>query len=291
MRESGFAQRKTVLIDRRRAMEYNNKKAKGADSMKKLLRLLLALVMAAGLGVGAAADDDFRLISYRLDENGVFYTEYPPIFFTPSVFEPHSFTSLIVGTIRIEFNYDDTDWRIQFHKGRYGLALIGAQMGVFTKPSDQPETNFFSATEKDYVAMQITAWQHNFSNGNTVFLFTRGHSSWWLDGLIPGSFRSNAYNHRDREIITDTTITFHSAEMAQLFANAMLDGGFSEGEPSHTNPDTLRIDENSVHFSWQHVNHSRQGTSQSPSAPPWWASLHPLVQFLLRWLAFGWIWM
>ena len=73
---------------------------------------------------------------------------------------------------------------------RYGLVMLGGEIGVFAKPTTQ-------ATEH-YSALP--------SEEETQYLFTRGpQSDWWLTGFVPGSFYE--YNKKS-EIIVLANIQF-----------------------------------------------------------------------------------
>ena len=45
------------------------------------------------------------------------------------------------------------------------------------------------------------------------------------------------------------------------------------------------------HFSLYALVDRSSGGGQTEDPDPWWAKLHPLLQWILRWLLFGWIWM
>jgi len=238
----------------------------------------------------------FRMLSYRLDENGVFYTERDPWqkqFGFNALFDMASpFLQLVYGTIRLFFRYGYSfelypdgpnrgrvrydaqgnpifqtdangnpipkDWLMQFWKGRYGLVLIGAEIGVYTKPSTQAAMHFFSAVEEEYVVMEISTWQHNFATNQTQFLFTRGpHATWWITGFVPGSFHNTSANNRGKdEIITTGTLTFPSREMMLRVADALEGTGFRRltSRPTRHQVETFSTSGSSIHFSWQYMD-------------------------------------
>jgi|GEM_PF-1525472 len=236
----------------------------------------------------------FRMLSYRLDENGVFYTERDPWqkqFGFNALFDMASpFLQLVYGTIRVNFRYGyvfslyqdgpnrgqvrrdannnpiletdaqgrpiPKDWLMQFWKGRYGLVLLGAEIGIYTKPSTQAAQHFFSAVEEEYIIFQISVWQHNFQTNRSQYLFTRGpHATWWITGFVPGSFHSTNANNRGKdEIITTGVLTFPSAQMMELVAEQMLRGGFVRGTPTHTSTERLSTSGTSIRFSWQFLD-------------------------------------
>ena len=236
----------------------------------------------------------FRMLSYRLDENGVFYTERDPWqkqFGFNALFDMASpFLQLVYGTIRVNFQYGyvfslyqdgpnrgqvrrdannnpilETDaqgrpipkrWLMQFWKGRYGLVLLGAEIGIYTRPVTQAAQHYFSAVEEEYIIFQISTWQHNFATNRSQYLFSRGpHATWWITGFVPGSFHNTNANNRGKdEIITTGVLTFPSVEMRERVAEQMLRGGFVRGNPTHTNPERLSYSGTSIRFSWQFLD-------------------------------------
>jgi len=238
----------------------------------------------------------FRMLSYRMDGNGVFYTERDPWqkqFGFNALFDMASpFLQMVYGTIRLNFRYGymydiyqegpnrnrvrhdangnpmflldergnriPKDWLIQMWAGRYGLAMLGAEIGVYTKPSTQAAQHFFSAVEQEYVIMTISVYQHDFQSGRTQHLFRRGpHPTWWITGFVPGAFHNPYANNRGKsEVITVGTLTFPSPQMMNLVADAWVRAGFREinGIPTHLNPETLTRRGNSIHFSWQYMD-------------------------------------
>jgi len=164
------------------------------------------------------------------------------------------------GTPRFELdergNRIPKDWLIQFWKGRYGLALLGAEIGIYTKPSTQAAQHFFSAVEEEYIIMQISTWQHDFRTGRSQYLFTRGpHATWWITGFVPGSFHQGDRNNRGKsEVITTGVLTFPSNQMMVLVRDQLLAAGFRTGNAIHSTPETLFTRGNSIHFSWQFMD-------------------------------------
>jgi len=238
----------------------------------------------------------FRMLSYRMDGNGVFYTERDPWqkqFGFNALFDMASpFLQMVYGTIRLNFRYgylydiyqegpnrnrvrydasgnpiyllDENgnripkDWLIQLWKGRYGLAMLGAEIGVYTKDARVATQHFFSAVEEEYVIMTIQVFQHDFQTGRTQHLFNRGpHPTWWITGFVPGAFHEPERNNRGKsEIIVVGTLTFPSPQMMNLVANAWVAAGFREinAIPTHLNPETLTRRGNSIHYSWQYMD-------------------------------------
>ncbi|MCL2494986.1 MAG: DUF4474 domain-containing protein [Oscillospiraceae bacterium] len=232
-----------------------------------------------------------KLLSYMLDENGVFYVEHEPWqkqFGFNQIYDLASpLIQLVYGTIRIKFRYgyvyklypadhpqkgqvmyDITgnpiyetgadgkpipkDWMIQCWKGRYGLVMLGAEFGVYTKPSTQTAEHYYCAVAEEELVMAMDVYQQNFKTGTKKHLFTRGpESAWWLTGFVQGTFHE--FNRKD-EIIAVVNMTFPSEEMMRLFYNGMKAAGFRDGSPGRDSPETITTNGNSCKFCWQFID-------------------------------------
>ncbi|MDR2753053.1 MAG: DUF4474 domain-containing protein [Oscillospiraceae bacterium] len=238
-----------------------------------------------------------RLLSYKIDENGIFYVEHEPWqkqFGFNQIYDVASpFMQLVYGTVRIKFRYGyvyklytegekkgqvvyDTngnptyetdasgnpipkDWMIQLWKGRYGLVILGGEIGVYTKPSTQAAEHYYSATKEEELVMAMDLYQQNFKTGEKKYLFTRGpESEWWLTGFVPGSFFDNNANNKGKdEIIMVANLQFPDNEMLALFTERMEKAGFLRGNPGRDNPETFTTSGTSFKFSWQYIDQDR----------------------------------
>jgi len=231
-----------------------------------------------------------KLLSYMMDENGIFYVEHDPWqkqFGFNAIYDLASpFIQLVYGTIRIKFRYGyvyklgtegankgrvlydssgnpiyetdangkpiEKDWMIQCWKGRYGLVLLGAEFGIYTKPRTQTAEHYYSAVAEEELVMAMDVYQHNFLTKQTKHLFTRGpESNWWLTGFVPGSFHE--FNKKS-EIIAVVNMQFPDTEMMNLFYQGMKAAGFKDGAPSPGNPETITTSGASAKFCWQHID-------------------------------------
>jgi len=235
-------------------------------------------------------NSEFRMLSYRIDGNGVFYTESDPWqkqFGFNEIFDMATpFIQLVYGTVRIRFQYDyvfaldangnvrrdrnnrpiyatdsrgnriPKDWMVQMWKGRYGLVLLGGEIGLYTKPSTQRALVYECALPEEEIVMAIDVYQHNFRTGSSTYLFTRGpHKTWWITGFVPGSFHNNRDNNRGRsEIIMVTHADFPSRTMLNLFIGGLEQAGFRRGAPGPNNPETFVTVNNSVKWAWQFID-------------------------------------
>jgi hypothetical protein len=232
-----------------------------------------------------------NLLSYMMDENGIFYVEHQPWqkqFGFNTIYDAASpLIQLVYGTVRVKFRYGyvyklytegekkgqviydaqgnptyetdaagkpiPKDWMVQLWKGRYGLVMIGAEIGVYTKPSTQSTQHYYSAVEEEELIMAMDVYQDDLRDtAPPKHLFTRGpESHWWLTGFVPGSFYE--YNKKS-EVILVGNIQFPNAEMLSAFEKPFAAAGFSKGSPGRDNPETYTTSGNSIKFSWQYID-------------------------------------
>jgi len=197
-----------------------------------------------------------KLLTYKIDKNGIFYVEHERWSSTQGFNQIYDLASpliqMVYGTIRIKFRYNNQDWMIQMWKGRYGLEMLGGEIGVFTKPTTQAAEHYYSALPSEELVMAMDVWQHNFLTGQTKYLFTRGpEKNWWLNGFVPGSLYE--FN-RKSEIIMLANMQFPDQEMLGLFVSGMEKAGFRQGTPSRDNPETYITSGTSIKFCWQHID-------------------------------------
>jgi len=233
-----------------------------------------------------------KLLGYKMDSNGIFYVEHEPWqkqFGFNQIYDLASpLIQMVYATVRIKFRYgyvyklgtegaskgkvlyDDSgnpiyeqdprtgkpiekDWMVQMWKGRYGLVMLGGEIGVYTKPSTQNSEHYYAAVAEEELVMAMDLYQQNQKTKATPkHLFTRGpESAWWLTGFVPGSYIE--FN-RKSEIIMVTNIQFPNEEMLAVFANGIRNAGFREGSPGRDNPETYRTSGTSIKISWQHID-------------------------------------
>jgi hypothetical protein len=238
-----------------------------------------------------------KLLSYKMDENGIFYVEHQPwqkeFGFNLSYDVAAPFLQLVYGTVRVKFRYgyvykyykdgdkkgqvmyDENnqpiyetdsagnpipkDWMIQMWKGRYGLLILGGEIGVYTKASTQKAEHYYSALAEEELIMAMDIYQHNFSTGKTKYLFTRGpESAWWLTGFVYGNFNDNKSNNKGKdEIIMVANVQCPDQEFLNLFANGLSGAGFSSGSPGRQNPETYTTSGTSLKFCWQFIDQDK----------------------------------
>ncbi|MDR3314118.1 MAG: DUF4474 domain-containing protein [Oscillospiraceae bacterium] len=238
------------------------------------------------------------LLNYKMDQNGIFYVDHQPWqkqFGFNQIYDLASpLIQLVYATVRVKFRYGyvyalypkgdakqgqviydasgnptyekdaqgnpiPKDWMVQLWKGRYGLVMLGGEMGVYTKPSTQTSEHYYSAVAEEELIMAMDVYQHDFVKGTTKKLFTRGpESAWWLTGFVPGSYLQ--YNKKS-EIILVGNLEFPNAEMLEAFRVPFEAAGFHPGSPGRDNPETYTTSGTSLKFSWQYIDQDDAGAN------------------------------
>ena len=238
--------------------------------MQWIISLLTAFFLFIGsiLGLPCAkrdtdpsgpSDDErelaLQLLSYKMDQNGVFYVEHPRwgdgfgIYHIYDLSDP--LIQIVYGTVRVEFRYDGKDWLVQMWKGRYGLVMLGGEIGVYNRPAETAG-QYISALGEEELVMAMDLYQHNFVKPEMKYLFTRGPlSEWWLTGFVPGSFYEQ---NKKSEIIMVANIQFPNEEMLRAFETSFAAAGFTQGLPEHGNPETYAVSGNNLKFCWQYID-------------------------------------
>jgi len=234
-----------------------------------------------------------KLLGYKMDKNGIFYVEHEPWqkqFGFNQIYDLAApLVQMVYATVRIKFNYGyvyklgtegsekgkvqydssgnplyetngwgqpiEKSWMVQMWKGRYGLVMLGGEIGVYTKPASQSSEHYYSAVAEEELVMAMDVYQQNMKTKATPkHLFTRGpESAWWLTGFVPGSYFE--YNNKT-EVIMVANIQFPNEEMLGKFAGGISAAGFREGSPGRDNPETYRTSGSSIKISWQYIDQS-----------------------------------
>ena len=184
---------------------------------------------------------DQGFMSYKFNPSGNFYyTSDDPwqraLGFTEAYDVAAPFVTMYLDTIRCKFRYDNKDWMIQFWKGQYGYVFVGAEIGVYTKPTTRTAEFYDCASDEDSLYMSMTCYR----NGEEAF--TRDYSRyWWCTGFVPGTLK----NFSDRsELSVKCRITLKDQKMLLAFTGALKENGFVSGEDFTTSG----LD---VFFTWQ----------------------------------------
>lgn len=145
------------------------------------------------------------------------------------------FVNFYYDTVRCKFRYDNKDWLIQFWKGQYGLVFLGAEIGVYTKPSDRDQAHYDAAADEDMLYMSMTFYRKGVERASRDYA-----KYWWCTAFVPGTLDS----FRDRsELSMKSRITLKTAEMRDLFVASLEKNGFKKDKD-------FSISGKDVYFSW-----------------------------------------
>lgn len=186
---------------------------------------------------------DNGLAGYKFDSDGNYYFTaddpwqrnfgYNQLFDTAA-----PFTSIYMDTMRAKFRYKNKDWMIQFWKGQYGLAFIGSEIGVYTKPLDRTVEHYDAASNDDALYMSCTCYR----NGEPIF--SREYAKyWWCTGFVPGQLKK--FSDRS-ELAVKCRITMKDKEMLNLVVNALKSKPNNLVEGRH-----FAVDGLDVFITWQ----------------------------------------
>ena len=160
-----------------------------------------------------------------------------------------------IETTKLDFNYDNKQYRIQLWKGQYisgEIGTVGGEIGVYTRPRGSIGEHYNCATEDDWLKMEMTVYWDEFDNGEYLPQFSRNYNDfWWCTGFVDGQLK----NRRDSNTMRILgRITFESEEQAIAFDNAMAKKGFTKVEEfSPYEIDTYKRHGKDVIFLWQNI--------------------------------------
>lgn len=158
--------------------------------------------------------------------------------------------------VRVFFTYEDKDWMIQLWKGQYGLIFYGSEIGIYNKEHNEKPDNlltFYSCPpEEDWVKMRMTLY-HQELNGSYTREFTRPYDTyWWCTGFKDGHLR---IEEPADELRMNSVITLKDAEMAKLFADGLVECGFTQvSDKKNIGVDQFCLEGANVHIQWQDIN-------------------------------------
>ena len=160
-----------------------------------------------------------------------------------------------IETTKLDFDYDDKEYRIQFWKGQYisgEIGTVGGEIGVYTRPESASGEFYNCAEEEDWVDMEMTVYWDEFDNGEYLPQFSRNYAKfWWCTGFVDGQLKNRRDSNTMRVL---ARITWETEEQAELFAEAMRKKGFTEVENfSPYEIDTFKIHGKDTIFLWQNI--------------------------------------
>ncbi|MDO4380959.1 MAG: DUF4474 domain-containing protein [Clostridia bacterium] len=162
-------------------------------------------------------------LGYKYDADGdVYFTDKDPwqrnFGFNELYDVGASFIVFYYDTVRCKFNYANKDWMIQFWKGQYGFVFVGAEIGVYTKPTTRKVEHYDCASDEDSLQMSMTCYR----KGKEIF--SRKYATyWWCTGFVPGKL--DKFSDRS-ELTVKCRITMKDAKMLLAFCVALEQNGF-----------------------------------------------------------------
>ena len=160
------------------------------------------------------------------------------------------FLLLYYDTCRVKFTYGGRDWLIQFWKGQYGLILIGAEVGVYSKPENSPTGQYDCADDSNLFSLGYTLYSHD------KVLFVRSYQeTWWLTGFKIGKI--DKFSDRS-QLSMRIRITLKDDGMREAFVKALCKWGVGFKEGDAQEKDTFYVLGNDVYIMW---NTDRNKTS------------------------------
>lgn len=160
-----------------------------------------------------------------------------------------------IETTRLDFNYDNKEYRIQLWKGQYisgSIGTVGGEIGVYTRPRGSVGQFYNCASQDDWLKMEMTVYWDEFDNGEYLPQFTRNYNDfWWATGFVDGQLKNRKDSNTLRVL---GRITFETEEQATAFDEAMSKKGFAKVEEfSPYEIDTYKRYGKDVIFIWQNI--------------------------------------
>lgn len=206
--------------------------------------------------------ESVNLASYRYDGDGNFYYTddkacWQKNFGFNEVYDNFAPLSVMFyDTVRTTFVYGGKEWMIQMWKGQYGMAFVGGEVGVYTRPIGSGGTHYVCADKEDWLNMEMAFMWDEYSDGNYRAIFNRDYTKyWWCTGFVVG-FPNGSLTKTLKEFRLVHHITFKDTEMANAFCEAFENNGFTRVSNLDNNtPDTFVQVGADVGFVWQNINH------------------------------------
>lgn len=160
-----------------------------------------------------------------------------------------------IETTKLDFNYDNKQYRIQLWKGQYisgSIGTVGGEIGVYNRPRGSIGEHYNCAAEDDWLKMEMTVFWDEFDNGEYLPQFSRNYNDfWWATGFVDGQLKNRKDSNTLRVL---GRITFESEEQAIGFDEAMAKKGFTKVEEfSPYEIDTYKRYGKDVIFLWQNI--------------------------------------
>ncbi|MBQ8228206.1 MAG: DUF4474 domain-containing protein [Clostridia bacterium] len=143
-------------------------------------------------------------------------------------------------TINIYFPYKDKNWMIQFWKGKYGMVLKGAEIGVYNRSISEDASNmlYCSVSESEMLPVGLELYENN------TLLFARPQRNTRLQtGFIPGDSSNSGNSAYTSKLKVISSITFNDEEMTVAFV-----GGLQAVSKIYNNVDAINANDTNAGY-------------------------------------------
>lgn len=125
-------------------------------------------------------------------------------------------------TMRCKFRYNNMDYMMQFWKGQYGWVFLGAEIGLYYKPTDRKVEHYDCVSDADSIPMQINFYRNGDLKASTDYA-----NYWWCTAFIPGTLKK--FSDRS-ELEMRSRITMKDYAMLLAFCNSLKKNGLKLNE-------------------------------------------------------------
>lgn len=204
---------------------------------------------------GSGIDKNFaasliNAFGYNYDaKEGVFYTEIDSWQRSGNYIKHYDqvavFGNMRYLTTKVDFDYGDRSWRLQFWKGQYG-PFGGAEIGVYYKFPGQTDELYYCADDDHLMYMSYTMYLSPKDYQNGKKFFTRGwQKHWWLTG-----FKSATVD--PESLVMSARIRTYDSTMRDAMEQGLIAAGFKKGDAT-TQMDTYKKSGFDFYILWHGV--------------------------------------
>ncbi len=208
------------------ALNVNNDKGVTALDARKILRKVAGLEDYA-----VTTNEILGKFGYKYDpKQDIYYTDVDSwqryFGFTDVYDQAAAYLTMRYKTLKIDFEYDDLLWRLQWWKGQYGV-LEGAELGVYTKKPENADFAFYKCADDENLLEMHFDYYHSTDDYKAKKpLFTRYEQEhWWITGFKFGLCNPN------RNVVKATLIV-DNEDMADALEAGLQDLTGQDNRPT-----------------------------------------------------------
>lgn len=198
----------------------------------------------------ALAASLINALGYNYDsKEGVFYTELDSWQRSGNYIKHYDMIAPLGNmtylTTKVDFDYDNLNWRLQFWKGQYG-PFGGAEIGVYYKFPGQTDELYYCADDDHLLYMTYTLYLSPADYQKGQKFFTRGwQKHWWLTGFKPQIVDPE-------DLVMSARIRTYNTTMRDAMEKGLIQAGFTKGNAT-TQMDTYKKSGFDFYFLWHSV--------------------------------------